>query len=91
MSGLQINGSGFFKGLLPTPPATPITSSNTSNNFLNPALDNNLLTKIELVTRDGKDPRPWIRKCVKYFEVYKVPQYHKVDIASLFLMNKADA
>lgn len=49
------------------------------------------LPKIELITSNGKGPRVWIKKCVKYFEIYKVPNEEKVGIASLLLVNRADA
>lgn len=29
-----------------------------------------MLPKIELVTFEGKEPRAWLRKCMKYFEIY---------------------
>ncbi|KAG8637866.1 hypothetical protein MANES_15G173066v8 [Manihot esculenta] len=32
-----------------------------------------MLSKIELVSFEGKEPRAWLRKCVKYFEIYRVP------------------
>lgn len=32
-----------------------------------------------------------VRKCVENFEVYKVPNEEKVGIASLFLVDRADA
>ncbi|XP_057986530.1 uncharacterized protein LOC110636696 [Hevea brasiliensis] len=46
---------------------------------------------MELVTFDGKEPRAWLRRCEKYFEIYKVPIDQKVPIASLFLVDRADA
>lgn len=48
------------------------------------------LLKIELITFEGKEPRVWAGKFVKYFEVYKVPNEEKVRIVSLFLIDRAD-
>lgn len=49
------------------------------------------LPTIELIAFDGKKPRVWIRKCIKYFEVYKVPNGKKVEIASSFFIHIADS
>lgn len=35
----------------------------------NPGFKGNHLPKIRLITFDGNEPRAWIRKCDKYFEV----------------------
>lgn len=48
------------------------------------------LLKIELITFEGKEPRVWAGKFVKYFEVYKVSNEEKVGIVSLFLIDRAD-
>lgn len=48
------------------------------------------LQKIELITFDGREVGVWVRKCVKYFEVYKVSS-EKVGTARLFLVDRADA
>ncbi|KAG8640798.1 hypothetical protein MANES_13G083516v8 [Manihot esculenta] len=34
-----------------------------------------MLPKIELVTFEGKEPRAWLNKCVKYFEIYHITGY----------------
>lgn len=44
-----------------------------------------------MITFEGGDPRVWLRKCSKYFEVYEVPKDKRVSIASLYLMGKADS
>lgn len=49
------------------------------------------LPKFELIAFEGKDPRVWVRKCIKYFEVYKVLNEEKVGIASLCLIDRADS
>lgn len=43
-----------------------------------------MLSKIELATFEEKEPRIWLRKYVKYFEIYKVPNEQRVLLASLF-------
>lgn len=47
-----------------------------------------MLPKIELVTFEGKEPRAWLNKCVKYFEIYHVPVKQRVPLATLFLMEQ---
>lgn len=49
------------------------------------------IPKIKLVTCDGKGPRAWIRKFIKYFEVYNIHGEHRVAIESPFLIDKSDA
>lgn len=59
------------RGLLPTPSVNKDQGSlgTTAMNTVN----TEMLTKIELIAFKGKEPRYWLRKCFKYFEVYKVP------------------
>lgn len=49
------------------------------------------MPNVELVTFDGKEPGAWIRKCVKYFKIYKVPMNQRIGIASPFLLYAADS
>lgn len=50
-----------------------------------------MLPKIGLVTFEGKDPRSWIQKYEKYFEVYNVQKAQRVTIAGQFLIEMIDA
>ncbi|XP_057986676.1 uncharacterized protein LOC131171223 [Hevea brasiliensis] len=50
-----------------------------------------ILPKVKLATYDGKEPRAWLRKCIKYFEAYGVPKDQMLGIVSLFLVDRADA
>lgn len=49
------------------------------------------MPKIKSVSFDGKEPRAWVRKCIKYFEIYGTVREQSVAIASLFLMDRADS
>lgn len=40
---------------------------------------------------EGKEPKAWLRKLVKYFKIYRVPMGQRVQLASLFLRDKVDA
>lgn len=40
---------------------------------------------------DGSNPRIWIKKCMKYFTLCKILDNQKVDLASLYLIGKAES
>ena len=82
------------KGLLPIPtlsftkPTELVESSSlftSSSQGFNPQVP-----KLELFTFEGTNPRTWIRKCQKYFQLYSVQEEQKVDLATLYLGEKAD-
>ncbi|CAO2836370.1 unnamed protein product [Amaranthus hypochondriacus] len=45
--------------------------------------------KLEFPKFDGSNPNEWIRKACKYFELCKVTEEQKVDLASLYIVDKA--
>ncbi|XP_026400008.1 uncharacterized protein LOC113295889 [Papaver somniferum] len=47
--------------------------------------------KIDFPIFDGNNPRGWIRKCVRYFQLNMVVDAHKVDLASIHLDGRADS
>lgn len=80
------------RGILPKPKeqgSTSLVGGAAAN--ANSESKGNHLPKIKLITFDGHEPRAWIKKCTKYFEVYKIPKEQMVGIASLFLIEKAYA
>ncbi|KAE8665787.1 hypothetical protein F3Y22_tig00112529pilonHSYRG00028 [Hibiscus syriacus] len=46
--------------------------------------------KLELQMFDGSNPRGWVRKCQKYFNLLGVPEEQKLDVAVMYLMEKAE-
>ncbi|XP_048502834.1 uncharacterized protein LOC125498635 [Beta vulgaris subsp. vulgaris] len=46
--------------------------------------------KLEFPKFDGSNCRLWIKKCSKYFHLCKIPDEQKVDLASLFMIEKAE-
>ncbi|KAL4281431.1 hypothetical protein GQ457_03G011630 [Hibiscus cannabinus] len=46
--------------------------------------------KIELQQFEGINPRSWVRKCDKYFSIFNIPEYQKVEMASMYLTGKAE-
>ncbi|KAL4289992.1 hypothetical protein GQ457_14G023380 [Hibiscus cannabinus] len=46
--------------------------------------------RIEFQTFDGTNPRGWIRKCQKYFAIFEVPENQKLELATMYLVGKAE-
>ena len=46
--------------------------------------------KLEFPLFDGMNPRNWVKKCAKYFNLYKIPDDQKVDLASMYLQREAE-
>lgn len=47
--------------------------------------------KLEFPKFDGMNPRCWMKKCARYFELCKIPAEQKVDLASLYMVDKAES
>lgn len=50
-----------------------------------------IIPKVELSSYDGIEPREWIRKCLKNFQVCDVSREKMVEMASLCLVDRTDA
>jgi len=46
--------------------------------------------RIEFPQFDGTNPRGWVKKCSKYFNLCKTPSQQKVELASLDMIGKAE-
>ena len=46
--------------------------------------------KLDFPKFDGNNPRMWIKKCSRYFELCKIANDQKVDLASLYMIDKAE-
>ena len=46
--------------------------------------------KVEFPYFDGHDPKGWIKQCIRYFGLCKIPDGQKVDLASLHLKGAAE-
>lgn len=46
--------------------------------------------KVEFPLFDGTNPRNWVRKYAKYFNLCKIPDDQKVNLASMYLHGKAE-
>ncbi|XP_026416872.1 uncharacterized protein LOC113312322 [Papaver somniferum] len=47
--------------------------------------------KIDFPRFDGSNPRCWIRKCNRYFQLNSIDEFHKVDLASIHFDGKANS
>lgn len=48
------------------------------------------MPKLEFPKFDGFNPRVWIKKASKYFELCKIQDDQRVDLASLHMIDKAE-
>jgi len=46
--------------------------------------------KVEFPTFDGSNPRNWVKKCAKYFNLCRISDDQKVDLALMYLQGKAE-
>ncbi|KAL4342588.1 hypothetical protein GQ457_08G027580 [Hibiscus cannabinus] len=46
--------------------------------------------KIELQSFEGDNPRGWVKKCEKYFNIFAIPKGQKLEIASMYLIGRAE-
>ncbi|KAL4309574.1 hypothetical protein GQ457_01G052960 [Hibiscus cannabinus] len=46
--------------------------------------------KIEIPMFDGTNPRSWVRKCQRYFNIFAVPETQKLELATMYLTDKAE-
>lgn len=71
--------------LLSTPSnPTVLASENATNNKIT------LKPKINFPNFDVADPRSWLRKCEKFFELYNIPEHEKLSYALVHLGEKVD-
>ncbi|KAK9690943.1 hypothetical protein RND81_09G165300 [Saponaria officinalis] len=47
--------------------------------------------KLEFPTFDGRNPRIWKKKCLKYFNLCKIPDNQRVDLASMYMVGRAES
>ena len=49
------------------------------------------MPKLEISMFDGKNPRWWVKRCKKFFPFYNIEESQKVNLASTYLNDAADA
>jgi hypothetical protein len=50
---------------------------------------NHVIPPVDFPDFDGSSPKLWIRNCENYFELYAVPDFHKIRIASMHFVSNA--
>lgn len=67
--------------------------NDAENSFINGRGGNRLRfnPKLEFPIFDGNGPRLWMKKCVKYFNLCKVLESQRVDLASMHITSRADS
>ncbi|OIT37800.1 putative mitochondrial protein [Nicotiana attenuata] len=76
----------------PQPPIlpTPVGPAETGNQQLQVATAEAPKGKLMFPEFNGTDPRAWIRRCDRYFEIYKVPEPQKMTYIAMHLKDKVD-
>ncbi|CAH9071517.1 unnamed protein product [Cuscuta epithymum] len=72
-------------------PVIQSAHGNFQPNSGNHARTPGFLPKIEFPNFSGINPRQWIQKCAKYFELCSIDNNQKVDLASLYLSGRAES
>lgn len=49
-----------------------------------------MIPKLQCPVFDGTNPRLWIRKCSRYFSLCNIAKESKVELASLYMIDKAE-
>ncbi|KAG8369142.1 hypothetical protein BUALT_Bualt15G0120600 [Buddleja alternifolia] len=82
--GLQDNFECGSTSHHPNPPHSPTDTSFSQGN-------NNLLLRIEFPRFEGDNPRNWITKCNRYFQIIStIPEEQKVALASVHMGERAE-
>ncbi|KAL4385166.1 hypothetical protein GQ457_15G026180 [Hibiscus cannabinus] len=69
---------------------TLLTEKGNTGSFLTHTGGINLKPKIELQLFEGDNPRGWVKKCEKYFAIFGVPEEQKLEVASMYLVGRAE-
>lgn len=78
--------------LLPTPPGrirdTEEGNHQSKERMVRAAVPNP--PRIDLPMFQGERPREWLRKCLKYFTVYQIPENQRMEVVEMYLEGRAD-
>ncbi|XP_074363636.1 uncharacterized protein LOC141704251 [Apium graveolens] len=61
-----------------------VTETSTNRSF-------KFTPKLDFPKFDGSNPRNWIKKCTRYFDLCKIVSDQKVSLASLYMVDKAES
>ncbi|KAH9605981.1 hypothetical protein KSS87_012166 [Heliosperma pusillum] len=77
--------------ILPAPPRNHEVRIHDTNNDGNHSRIFHLSPKLEFPVFDGSNPRIWVKKCKRYFELCKLAENQKVSMTSLYMVGKAES
>ncbi len=90
MQGASSSGLTEEKGLLPTPP-NQIAREDISAQGLQGRHNSYLpFPRLNFPIFTGEQPRNWVRRCERYFDIYGIKEQQKLEIIALHLEAKAD-
>ncbi|XP_020097231.1 uncharacterized protein LOC109716293 [Ananas comosus] len=78
------------RGILPTPPTFHTKEDNHTNFTQSRSGFQFSLPKLEFPTFVGENPRSWVRRCERYFDIYGIKENQKIELVALHLEAKAD-
>ncbi|XP_060181956.1 uncharacterized protein LOC132611554 [Lycium barbarum] len=81
------NSPPIFQNHPYTPTASPLLP--TPVDHTDSSLKN-LKPKINFPEFDGTNPRGWLRKCEKFFELYHIPEHEKLNYTSIHVRDRVD-
>ncbi|XP_074271624.1 uncharacterized protein LOC141595557 [Silene latifolia] len=89
---------GDIMKLLKEQEQTRVNNQNLQNNHdnggtLQQGMRNSLkfTPKVDFPSFDGTNPRIWMKKCLKYFNLCKIPDNQRVDLASMYMTGRAES
>ncbi|KAJ4713092.1 Retrotransposon-related protein [Melia azedarach] len=65
-------------------------SPRISSNGANPTRPQGMIPKLQFPTFDGTNPRNWVKKCSRYFALCNIASECRVNLASLYMTEKAE-
>nr|CAD1818222.1 unnamed protein product [Ananas comosus var. bracteatus] len=78
------------RGILPTPPIPLLRDDSSAFQF---STKNNIsipIPRLEFPNFSGDNPRNWVRRCEKYFEIHGITDSQRLEIAAMHLEPRAD-
>ncbi|KAJ4706571.1 Retrotransposon gag protein [Melia azedarach] len=65
-------------------------SPRISSNRANPTRPQGMIPKLQFPTFDGTNPKNWVKKCSRYFALCNIASECRVNLASLYMTEKAE-
>nr|CAD1817770.1 unnamed protein product [Ananas comosus var. bracteatus] len=77
------------RGILPTP--NPLTREDNSSYQMHSRINLQLpIPRLDFPYFNGDNPRSWVRRCEKYFEIYGIKEHQRLELATMHMEPKVD-